>query len=281
MTAEKILDLPNDGILNLAADEEFLYVRCMRTLYKYKLDGMSLAASNAIFKKDGRARAMTAGESYIALRDFCDLYVIRKDDLQVEYSLKLGENVSSDLCEVRCGASHVYLSIRGGLFAAVDIVSQSVEKQKLCDGSTWDMAYTGDKLYAGTTGGELLEIDTDGLRLIRRMQLCKPNVHSMVYHKGMLYTASRDRAVRIIDAATFEVVRKTVKAISTSGLLYGVWNDALVVADWGGVSLWDAQTLEKRESFKFPTGDYNGGVLLAGNVLYGSDKTGVYQCTLS
>jgi len=56
MDAIKILDLENDG-LNMATDEQFLYILCKRTFCKYDFTDMSLTAQNVIFKKDGKARA--------------------------------------------------------------------------------------------------------------------------------------------------------------------------------------------------------------------------------
>jgi hypothetical protein len=279
VTAELIFDLPNDG-LNMAAGGEFLYVRCKRDMLKYNLADRSLAARNTIFKKDGKARILAMGDGFLALRDFCDLYIL-DNDLQVTHAERIGGNLSSDLCAVECTGGKAYMSIRNGAFAVMDTATKSVERRKLTEASTWDMALAGDKLYAGTTSGELLEIAAGDLRLLRRVQLCKPNVHSVLHHEGTLYAASRDGALRALDTAAFEVTNTAPKALGTFGILHGVWGDCLVAADWGEISLWDRRTLRRRAGFPFPTGLYNSGVLLAGDVLYGSNKHGITRCLLN
>jgi len=279
MDINKIIQLENDGI-TMEADDDYLYVRCKREMHKYDLSDMKLVVKNIIFKKDGKARQFAVGDDYIALTDFCDLYILNKDDLSVSGVLKIGVNQSSDLCEVRCAGNTAYLSIRNGVFATVDLYGQTVHKEKLCTGSTWDMTLAGDFLYAGTTTGELLEIQKDELNLFKKAQLCKPNIQGVVFHKGIIYAASRDKALRIIDADTFETILTINKVISTTTLLLGIWNDQLISADWNQVSRWDINTLQHIESFNYPTGYYIKGVYLCNGTLYGSDYEYIYQSKL-
>ena len=96
MDTIKIFDLENDG-LNMAEDGQFLYIRCKRAVHKYALADMSLAAPNIVFKKDGKARSLSICDKYILLTDFCDLYILDKDTLQVQDVLRLGMNLSSDI----------------------------------------------------------------------------------------------------------------------------------------------------------------------------------------
>jgi len=55
MEKTKLLSLENDG-LNLAVDEQYLYVRCKRAMYKYNLHDMNLLVENNIFKKNDKAQ---------------------------------------------------------------------------------------------------------------------------------------------------------------------------------------------------------------------------------
>lgn len=81
MEINKIFDLENDGV-NMAVDGQFLYIRCKRVMHKYNLTDMSLATQNIIFKKDGKARGFAIYDNLIFLTDFCDLYILNKNDLQ-------------------------------------------------------------------------------------------------------------------------------------------------------------------------------------------------------
>jgi hypothetical protein len=62
--------------------------------------------------------------------------------------------------------------------------------------------------------------------------------------------------------------------------LAGVYKDRLIVADWGGLSFWDVHTLKKLDFIDFPTGRYNGGVLLHENILFSNDSEHVYMAEL-
>ena len=66
---------------------------------------------------------------------------------------------------------------------------------------------------------------------------------------------------------------------SLAGIV-GIYKDNLIVADFGNISLWDAETLQPREKFAFPTGDYNKGVILCKNKLYDSDYHSIYSAEL-
>ena len=114
MEITKLFDLENDG-LNMVVDEQFLYIRCMKDMYKYNLSDMNLAAHNTVFKKDGKARGFSIFGEYIFLYDFLDLYIMGKCDLQVIDSIRLGVKLSSDVGGVMDFDSQIaYVSIRNG-----------------------------------------------------------------------------------------------------------------------------------------------------------------------
>ena len=279
MEAVKILDIKSDG-LNMALDDNSLYVRCGRVIHKYNLSDMKMAASNEVFKKDGKSRNLAVSDNYIALYDFCELYVLNKDDLRVVYNIRLGENQSSDITAVHCDAAKAFVSIRNGSMAVVDIITQNVEKYKFSDKSAWDFAIADKYLYVGTTGGELFRINKLDMRITNDIQLCKPNVHSVLPCDDVLYTMSRDKILRVLKTVDFETVHMVKKAASTSARLLGAHKDYLVMADWSSILLWDRNTLQLCETFKFPTGYLISGALLVNGILYGSDYQNVYKLNL-
>ena len=278
MEKVKILDIENDG-LNIATDGQYLYIRCRRSMYIYTLTDMRFVAENIIFKKDGKARAFSFNEDYIFLTDFCDLYILRKNDLHISEVIRLGADSSSDLGAVRFDGLRAYISIRNGKMAVMDIGTKTVSNADISESSSWDFCVVGNRIYTGTVNGELIETDTRDMQLIRRIELCRKNIYSVVHHNGMIYTVSQDMTIKTVDINTLEVACVAKKAVKGMTRILGFYNDSLVIADWG-ISLWDKRTLELQNRFEFPTGHFNKGVLLHDDLLIGSDYQGIYCCTL-
>ena len=278
MEKVKILDLENDG-LNMAIDEQFLYIRCKRIMSKYNLADMSLATQNVIFKKDGRARSFSICEKYIFLIDFCDLYILNKHNLQIEEVIRLGEDLSSDLGVVRFNEQKAYINIRNGKMAIMDIETRAVNKFDISNSSSWEHSLVGNRIYTGTVNGELIETETSNMQLIRKIELCKKNIYSVVHHNGIIYTVSQDMTIKAVNIETFEIVCIAKKAVKGMAKILGIYNGLLVIAD-GSISLWDNQTLRLHSRFDFPTGHFNKGVILYDNMLIGSDFQSIYKCRL-
>ena len=275
---QKILDLENDG-LNMAIDGQFLYIRCKRIMYKYNLTDMSLSVQNVVFKKDGKARSFSICGKYIFLVDFCDLYILHKDDLQIDTIIRIGVDGSSDLGTVMFDEQKAYISIRNGNMAVLDMDTKSVRNIAISDSSSWDFCVVKNRIYTGTVNGELIETDINNMQLIRRIELCKKNIYSVVHHKGMIYTVSQDMTIKAVNTETFEITSVAKKAVKGMTRILGIHNELLVIAD-GGISLWDKQKLKLQDRFGFPTGHFNKGVLLHDHMLIGSDFQSVYSCTL-
>ena len=276
--ATKILNIENDG-LNMATDGQFLYIRCKRTMFKYSLTDMSLVAQNVIFKKDGKARNFSIGKKYIFLTDFCDLYILDKNNLQVVEVMRLGKDLSSDLGVVRFDEHKAYINIRNGKMAVMDIETRVVSRFDICDSSSWEHSIVGNRIFTGTVNGELVETDTSSMQLVRKIELCKKNIYSVVHHNGILYTVSQDMTIKAVNIETLETVCMAKKAVKSMTRILGIYNDLLVIAD-GRISLWDKQTLELHDRFDFPTGHFNKGVILHDNMLFGSDFQSICKCTL-
>ena len=117
------------------------------------------------------------------------------------------------------------------------------------------------------------------MQLIRRIELCKKNIYSIIPHNGMLYTTSQDMTIKTVNIETLEIACVAKKAVKGMTKILGIHNDLLIIAD-GGLSLWDIQTMKLYDRFDFPTGHFNKGIHLHDNVLIGSDFQSVYSCTL-
>ncbi len=279
MELARILDLENDGV-NMAVDEQCLYVRCKRAMYQYDLQDMRLTAQNVVFQKDGKARGFAIYGEVVFLTDFCDLYILRKEDLQVIKHVRIGENLSSDLGAVCFDSQKAYISIRNGKMAVMDMDTWQYQTHDVCDASFWDHCVAGNRIYAGTVRGELLEIAADSMSIRRKTALCKKNIYSVVWHDGLMYTVSQDMTIKAADVDTFETICTVTKAVKGMAKILGVFEQYLVVADSGKVTVWDRHTLQHCDTLDFPTGAYNKGVILSGDRLWGSDFHSLYSAVL-
>jgi len=277
MDKVKILDIENDGI-NLSVDGDFLYMRCKRSMYKYDLTNMQMAAENIIFKKDGRARGFSICDDFIFLHDFLDLYILDKNDLTVKESFRLGENLSSDVCGlIWFDFPKAYLNIRNGWIYILDIQTKEVKNVKVNDSGSWGgFAMAGSHLFYPTVKGELLEIDRDSLDVIRKVNLCKKNIYSVVHEDGLLYMTSQDQTIKIVDAASLETTCVIKKAVAGMVGIIGIHNDNLVIAgNRTPFSFWDKKTLQLRKNIDFPR-----SAILHKGVLFGSDHQSIYKMIL-
>ncbi|MDR1693004.1 MAG: hypothetical protein LBR72_06555 [Oscillospiraceae bacterium] len=280
LSVRKILDLENDG-LNMDADGQFLYVRCKRAVCKYNLTDMTQAAWNEVFKKDGKARSLSVSGDLALLTDFCDLHVLSKYDLQEQFALRLGENASSDIWGAALDSHTVYTAVRNGKMAAVDLSSRSVEYYGIADSSFWDCRVVENRIYAGTVRDELIEIDKDSMRVIRKTELSgNKNIYSLFHDAGMLFAVSQDKTIKAVELGSLENVYTAKKAVGGMARILGIYSGNLIVADSNMVSVWDSQGLRRRETFGFPTGRFNKGIVLAGGRLIGSDYHGIYDADL-
>lgn len=278
METTSIINLENDG-LNMSVDDRFLYVRCKRDMIKYNLSDMKISSQNTIFKKDGKSRGFTICDEFICLYDFCDLYILKKDDLQIVEVIRIGVDLSSDLGAIRFGSRKAYVCIRNGKIAVVDIDTKDINKYEISDSTFWDYCIFENRIYAGTVQGELIEVDCTDMQVLRKTELGKKNIYSVIINNGIIYTVSQDMTIKAIDAASFETVCIAKKAVKGMVKVLGVHKENLVVAD-RQISLWDAQTLQLRERISFPA-HWNSGVIINGNTLYGSDNQNIYRGILS
>ena len=279
MTPKTIIQLDNDG-LNLAVDEDRLYVRCKRDMYAYDHKNISEAAHAHIFKKDGKARSFSLFGNSIYLTDFCDLYILSKNDFQVSAVYRMGSDLSSDLGAVRFDSSNAYIAMRNGWMVVFDTLTHDYHIHDVVDSSFWDFCNVEKRIYAGTVQGELLEIDTGNMQVLRKVSLGKKNIYSVVPHGQFLYTVSQDMSIKAIHIGTLEVAFQAKKAVKGMARILGVHQEKLLIADSDKVSIWNANTLQHQCIIEFPTGQYNKGIVLSGDTLFGSDLHGVYQMTL-
>jgi hypothetical protein len=273
MERKKILDAEN-GVTQMDSDDQFLYILSKRVMYKYDLKDMSLIAQNTLVKKDGKERDFAIFGDLIFFRDFLDLYILNKEDLQLKDALRLGEDLSSDIGGVMWfDAPKAYVRVRNGWIYVLDINTKEVEKVQISDSSFWGWCVTENVLYAGTVNGELLEVEKKTLNILRKIQLHRKNIYGVIYEDGLLYTVSQDQHIKITDAASFKAVCASKKANFGMVRHFGLHEDSVIVrGSKCPLSAWDKKTLQPLGSIDIPIGlKLHDGKLLV------SDNQGVYE----
>jgi len=281
MDIVKILDLENDGKMNMVVNDDYIYIRCKRSVYKYDLSDMSLKAHNEIFKKDGKARGFKIFDEYIFLYDFCELYIIDKKDLQIISSVKLGADLSSDICGIIDFVSpKLYVNIRNGLIYVFDIDTNDVKKYEINDTGFWCSCTDKGAIITGSVSGELLKTDKSTMEVICKVELCKKNIYGVVVEENSIYTVSQDTTIKSVDVSAFETICVAKKAVKGMARILGMHKETLVIVDSGQVSFWDKETLQQKDRFDFPVGQHNAGVILSENRLFGHDYNSLYVADL-
>jgi len=277
MKTVKLIDLENDGKLNMAVDGVYLYIRCKNDIHKYDLTDTGLETKNTVFGKDGRARGLTVFGDKIFLYDFLDLYILDKGNLQVLDKIRLGTNLSSDVCGAMWfDPPNVFVKIRNGWIYDLNIETRETIKHAVSDSSFWAHCVIENKVYAGNFAGELIEFDKNGLQVKRKMQLCRKNIYDIIFHDGLLYSVSQDATLKAVDPESLGIVHDIKKAVRGMASILGIHGTNLILYDWGQIAVWDMQKMRLIEKFDFPNGSNGGAVLFAGGILYGGDYHSLY-----
>ena len=287
MKTTKILDLVNNGVC-IAVDGQFLYTGKSGAISKYRLENMSQTAHITISRKKRTTVYdmlwFSIFDEYIFVIDLCNLHMVQKSDLQLLYTVRLGEDLSSHVLGVLdFNSPHAYINIRNGRIDVFNVFTKKAIRFEVCYTSGWaGYCVTKDHIYYSTVKGTLLEIDKDSMQATRKLQLTKNmNIYSVVPYNGMLYTTSK-RDIKVVDINSFEIAQTVPDVFhSTEAQILGVHGGAFVAVELKRIALLDIQTLQLHERFDFPTGyRFLRYAVLHGDKLYGSDEHGIYCCDL-
>ena len=298
MEIVKILDFENNGVCTVV-DGEFLYLGSSGAIGKYRLSDMSLIVHATIINKIKKTvytmLRFSIFDEYIFVWDFCDLYIVLKEDLQLLYTVRLGKNSSSDICGVLdFDKTNVYVNIRNGRIDIFDINTRQAKRFEISNSTIWAHCIVENRIYCGTSKGELLEIERFTMRVIRKIQLTKNiAIYSVVFFNDILYTTS-EKSIKVVDVKTFKIIPIELKndelrafgvnageLQTTEANIIGKCGDNFVIAERRKIALFDVETLLLRERFDFPTGyRHLRYAVLDGKNVYGSNEHGIYRCTL-
>ena len=251
------MELPiklESAVTGFGVTKNFIYCLCRKTIYKIDKKSGAAAFKKEIFEKDGAARILTADENRIYISDFCTLYILDGEGLEVIGKWRLGEDLSSDICGMTVDDKKIYCSIRNGKLVTVDKGSFDKKEYNISDASMWRLKVYENYLLCGTVDGQLLLLDRDNMSAVKKMTLGRQNVRSLFVSGSALYAACQDKKLFKIDLNKFEVICFQKNVHKKMFDCAGVHNGMLVTVSHpcGEIALWDMDTLEKRNEIHTP-----------------------------
>ncbi len=244
-----------------------------RELIKLNRHTGEILLRKTVFPKDGLSRKLTAQGGEIFVYDFCTLYIFRQEDFEPLCTLKLGEDLSSDICGMAADDGTVYCSIRNGGLTAVDRRTYETREAEISGSSMWSVEIFGPHLVCGTVDGRLLLIGRDSLAIERELALGKKNIASLLIDGDILYAAGQDGVLSKISIGDFAVLAQRKNAHRKMFRLGGMYRDRLVTVSHpcSELALWDRESLERVKLVEIPL-RLSGRVCIEGDRLYISSR---------
>ena len=249
--------------------KRYVYCICKKTVYKIDKETKTIAYKKEIFEKDGLARILIADENRIFISDFCTLYVLNEEDFEIVVKMKLGEDLSSDICGMTVDDEKIYCSIRNGKIITVDKNSFDKNEYDISDASMWRLKVYDKYLLCGTVDGQLLSLDRNTMSADKKLILSKQNVRSLYINGTILYAACQDKKLFKIDLSKFEIIEFQKNVHKKMFDCVGAFDDMLLTVSYpcSEIALWDMNTLEKRKEIKTPL-SLSGNACVEENKLY-------------
>lgn len=216
------------------------FLLCGNDLIKADARTGSIEQQKKIFAKDGKSRLIRTNGTVVAVSDFCVLSVFDAETLEKVHEIKLGDDLTSDICGLSADESSLYACIRNGGLVKLALSDFSQSSTVIGNASSWSLAVWEDKLYAGTVDGKLLLLDKNTLKTEATLSISRQNVKSLYRSGGTLYAAGQDKKLYVIDLPSFSLVRKTSGIHpmmfdvvgEKDGVLYTVSHPACEICGW-------------------------------------------------
>lgn len=260
-------------ILGFCVKNHHFYYLCKKTIYKIEKRSLKNICKKEIFEKDGLSRILFADEMQIFISDFCTLYVLNEENCEIVGKLKLGKDLSSDICGLTADKKKIYCSIRNGKIITVDKKSFSKNEYNISEASMWSLQIYNNFLLCGTTDGQLLLLDRNTMSVEKKLILSKHNIRSLYVNGTILYAACQDKKLFKVDLTDFKIIGTQKNVHKKMFDCIGLYEDMLVTVSYpcSEIALWDMNTLEKRKEITVPL-NLSGNAYIDGNKLYISSR---------
>lgn len=230
----------------MAIDNDVLYVLDNHKLFSYNLLSKNITTSSYRFKQSGLSRRIVFNSKYLYVCQFCTIYEFSKTNLEKTRKWKIGKDLSSDITGVCCDEEKVYMGIRNGGFAVLDINSGKIENFNICDSSMWDMTEKDEYIYAGNVDAQLLRIRKSPFKLEDAIKAHKKNCKDVLVHDKFIYTASSDMSIKKFDLDTLTELKERKRAFPRMFSIIGIIDNMLICMSMSSKStaFFDADTLK-------------------------------------
>ena len=156
-------------------------------------------SSRQVFEKDGLSRALCVDGDYLYCKDFYMFYVIDRQSSETIRSLKLGDDLSSDICGITSDNKNIYACIRNGPLVVIPKGDmENVSYHQVSSSSIWEIV-ASDYLYARNVEGNLLVIDRNKFNVVRALDIHKQNLRSIYVDENVIISAAQDKSLVITD----------------------------------------------------------------------------------
>lgn len=244
----------NNAVTGFSIDSEFIDCICGNKVIKADKSTGNILLETQLFKKDGLSRNLISENNQLIIKDFCMLYILNKYDYSVIQSLKLGTDLSSDICGLTSDENYIYAAIRNGKITVINKKSYNTKIYEISDNSIWDMKNYKDYLISGTVGGKLLIIDKKDMKIKDTMDIGKQNIASIAINDNIVYTAGQDKKLCKIDLLESKIILQKRNAHKKMFDCIGIYRDSVLTVSHPckEISFWDKNTLDKIRTINMP-----------------------------
>lgn len=231
------------------------------------IDG-TVVRRRTVFEKAGAARFYGENSRSIVIADFCTLHSFSRETFERENEIRLGNDLTNDICSLFVDGDTAYCAIRNGGIAKTQLADFTYERYPTSDASIWEISCFDGVLLCGTVDGHILKIDKETMRIVGDVTLSKKNIKSIHQDGSKLYAASQDMKLFVLDFETLDVL--TVKRNIHKSMYYiaGSADRCIVTISHPAseISVWDKESLENIRVIREPL-KLSGPVKLDGNIL--------------
>ena len=244
-------------------------INCLSGNDLVKIIGDTVVLQRKAFEKSGAARFYGENEKKIVIADFCTLHSFSKESFEHENEVKIGNDLTSDICSLFVGSDYAYCAIRNGGIAKVKLTDFSYRIYPTSNASIWEITCFDGILFCGTVDGHLLKIEKEALQIIKDIPLSKKNIKSIRKDGDNLYAASQDMNLYVLDFETLEILTVKRKVHTKMYYIAGFTDRSIVTVSHPSseISVWNKETLENIRVIKEPL-KLSGPAKLSGKILY-------------
>ena len=232
------------------------------------VDG-AMTLRRTVFEKSGSARFYAENSRNIVISDFCTLHSFSKESFEQENAVRIGNDLSSDICALFADEEHAYCAVRNGGIAKVRLADFTYEIYATSDASIWEIECFDGMLVCGTVDGHILKIDRDTMGIVRDAAVSKKNIKSLRMDGNRLYAASQDMKLYVLDRETLDVLAVKRNMHKYMYYIAGITDRCIVTVSHPAseIAVWEKESLDNVRVIREPL-RLSGPVALDGDILY-------------